>query len=161
MPIVRLTTAFASLILLSALAPIVGLQNRLAAADDPAWYIKHASWQQTLFAARQALAAEEQKQGVVQRFPTFVSPVVRGGEPAQEIRLSVSGVQELYLYVTGAPDVIGGAANWADAKLIDKDGRPTWLSDPKSLEVIEGRFSIDTTLESGLSGSIRDRRPAV
>ena len=155
MPIVRLTTAFASMILLSALAPIVGLQNRLAAADDPAWYVRHASWQQTLFAARQALAAEEQKHGSVPRFPTFVSPVVRGGEPAQEIRLSVSGVQELYLYVTGAPDVIGGAASWADAKLIDKDGRPTWLSEAKSLEVIEGRSSVDSTLESGVSGPLK------
>ena len=143
------------MMLLSGLAPIVGLQSRLGAADDPAWYVKHADWQQTLLAARQSLAALEQKQGITQRYPTFISPVVRGGEPAQEVRLSVSGVQELYLYVTGAPDVIGGAANWADAKLIDKDERPTWLGETQSLEVIEGRFSIDSTLESGVSGPLK------
>ena len=67
----------------------------------------------------------------------------------------MSGVQELHLYVTGAPDVIGGAANWADAKLVDKDERSTWLGETRSLDVIEGRFSIDSTLESGVSGPIK------
>jgi hypothetical protein len=126
MPSIRSITAFASMMLLPAFALLVGLQNRLGADDDPTWYVKHADWQQTLFAARLALAAEELKQGMTVPYPTFISQVVRGGEAAREIRLSVSGVQELYLYVTGAPDVVGGAANWADAKLIDKDGRSTW-----------------------------------
>ena len=108
--------------------------------DDPAWYVQRTTWHQTLIEARQTLAALEQKQGIPQRYPTFVSPVVRGGEPAQEIRLPVAGVQELYLYVVGAPDVIGGAADWADARLIDKEGRATWLSETGSLEPIEGRF---------------------
>jgi len=144
MPTLRSIAACVSVILLPT----------LAAAGDPAWYAKQASWHPTLVAARQALAAE-QNAGARAPDPTFVSPILRGGDPAQAIRVPVSGLQELYLVVTGAPDVVGGAANWADAKLIGPDGRTAWLTETKPLEVLEGRFSVDSTLESGVSGPIR------
>jgi len=155
MPTVRSTTALASIVLPVAVVLSIGWPCKLGAADDPCYYTKRATWHQTLLDARQALVVMEQEQRNTQRFPTFVSPVVRGGEPAREIRLTVSGVQGLYLYVVGAPDVIGGAANWADAKLIDKQGRPWPLSETKPLEMTEGRFSIDATLESGVSGPLK------
>ena len=35
---------------------------------------------------------------------------LRGGEAAVKIEVPVAGVQDLYLLVTGVPDVVGGAA---------------------------------------------------
>ena len=152
MPFARSLATLVSILFLMALSPMLGVQHRLAAADDPAWYVRQASWHSTLLAARQALAATEQKTGPSERYPTFVSPIMRGGDTAREVRVPVAGLQELYLYVVGAPDVIGGAGNWADARLIGRDGRSVWLTEVKPLEVLAGRFSIDETLESGVSG---------
>ena len=86
-----------------------------------------------------------------------MSPILRGGEPARQISLSVAGEEELYLYVLGAPDVIGGAVDWADARLIDKDGQETFLCELKSVQVLEGRHSPHVTLESGVSGPLKMR----
>ncbi len=119
---------------------------------DPACYIKGNDWHETLLASRQRLLASETASP--RKMPTWVSPVIRGGEPAQIVSLPIAGQTELYLFVFGAPEVIYGAATWADAKLIGKEGKAISLSDLKSVKVLEGQHSLNVNLKSGVSGPL-------
>ena len=65
------------------------------------------------------------------------------------------GLDELFLYVTGAPDVVYGAATWAEPKFVDAEGKETHACHIKDLKVLEGRHDIDRNLESGVSGPLR------
>ena len=121
--------------------------------ESPAGYVKTDTWFETLFRSRQLLA-ERERTGSQPRFDGFVSDVVRGGEPARRVSLDVSGLDELFLYVTGAPEVVYGAATWADAKLLDGDGRETLICHMKELAVLDGRHDIDCNLKSGVSGPL-------
>ena len=107
-----------------------------------------------MWAAREALGTRpEHGDSGLQN--TFTSPVMCGGQPAVRISLPVAGLDELFLYVTGAPEVVYGAATWADAKLVDGKGNETRVCHIEGLKVLEGRHDIDRNLESGVSGPLR------
>src|SRR5574340_1347735 len=100
------------------------------------------TWQQTLLASREAMARASRVDQSGPPMRPFRSTIIRGGEPAQRISLHIAGQKELYLLVTGAPEVVYGAATWADAKLIGQDGRETLICHMKSLEVLDGQHDI-------------------
>jgi hypothetical protein len=81
--------------------------------------------------------------------------VVRGGDPARAVSVPVAGLKELDLYVVGAPEVVYGAADWADARFIGRDGKETPLGRAGSVRLIEGQLSIDSNLHSGVSGPLQ------
>jgi len=134
---------------------VIVLLNHPATAEGPPYYLKKSTWGETFLASREALVKLERAQGAEPSVRTYTSRVVRGGEPAKFIRVPVAGAEELFLYVSGAPEVIYGAATWADAKLIDADGNETVASRMKPLEVLEGRYDVDRNLYSGVSGPLR------
>jgi formylglycine-generating enzyme required for sulfatase activity len=138
-------------LVLACLGFVGGMGSTLAAAPSPGGD----SWQAAIVAAREALAAEQRPPGDRPAFASFASPTVRDGEPARRIRLDVTGLDDLYLYVTGDPDVVRGAGTWAEARLVAHDGAVTVASHAPGLKVIEGRFSIDVNLKSGVSGPLR------
>ena len=85
----------------------------------------------------------------------MTSPVMRGGDPAVFLSIPLAGVDEVYLHVTGAPEVIYGAATWADVKLVAEDGSETRVCHLPNLQILQGRNDIDCNLESGVSGPLR------
>ncbi len=123
--------------------------------ETPGGYVQRDSWFASLLDSRAALIRQERESPPAQRSPGFTSDVVRGGDPARPIRVPLAGAREVYLYVTGAPEVIGGAATWADIRAVDSDGRETRICHLKSLEVLDGRYDIDCNLKAGVSGPLR------
>ena len=134
---------------------IVLLPGSVAHSADPDWYVKKDTWQASMRASRNVLVALESSAAKADEFQPYLSEVVQGGQPAQTVRVPVGGLKELYLIVTGVPDVTWGAADWADAKLLDADGKETLACHLPSLKVLEGRHSIDCNLDSGVSGPLR------
>jgi len=138
------------------------------AAPDPEYYARKTTWLATLVAAREALAHAETA-GTDTNFRPFgnwlsvpadrpllqASGIIRGGQPAGKLLADVRGRGALYLYVLGAPEVVYGAATWADAKLIAADGKATRLCELKGLKLLEGQLSHDANLKSGVSGPLR------
>ena len=80
---------------------------------------------------------------------------MRGGDPAQTIRLPLQGATELYLFVTGVPDARWGVADWADARIVRDDGSVEWVSQAARVNVLLGRCEKDITLKSGLYQKLR------
>ena len=62
-------------------------------------------------------------------FQPFRSEVMRGGQPAKQVRVKVDGLEEIWLIAVGVPNNAKGYADWGDAKLIDRQGKATYLSD--------------------------------
>ncbi|MBI4605534.1 MAG: SUMF1/EgtB/PvdO family nonheme iron enzyme, partial [Planctomycetes bacterium] len=164
------------LYIIAAALVIAGPSPSESAPESPSEspYEKRSTWQATLFAAREALfrlEREDARGGA--GFTPFASEVVRGGEEARRISVPVAGLEEVYLYVIGVPHPVRGAADWAEARLVARDGAETLLSalgstgstgstestgstgSIESIDVIEGRHSIDATLESGLIGPLK------
>lgn len=133
------------------------VSNPVIAAEfkDPSYYTRKASWQETIRVSREALIEPEREQVSPTNFKPFASEILRGGDLARHVAVSVSGQEDLFLMVNGAPDSVWGAATWADAKLIAKDGTETFVCHLKDLKVLEGRHDIDKNLEAGVSGPLR------
>ncbi|MCY3022389.1 MAG: NPCBM/NEW2 domain-containing protein [Planctomycetota bacterium] len=108
------------------LLAIVLLAASLHAAD-PAHYIRKDTWQETMLASRTALMASQKEAEKNGGTPTFATGVMLGGDAAQNIKVKVAGWKELYLIVDDDGDYNHDVANWAEAKLIAKDGASTWL----------------------------------
>ena len=94
-------------------------------AADPDWYLKRETWQDTWHHSREAYLAQSGLDATSGLPKQFVSEIVRGGDPARKIRIPVAGAHELYLIVIGAPDVVQGAASWADARRSRSLRRPS------------------------------------
>ena len=120
-------------------------------AAAPAYYIRQSSPQDTLLASLEALAKSDLEDG----FAPFESDTMRGGEPGRHIRINVSGAQEMFLFVTGCPDVKWAVGDWAGATLIGKDGKAISLSDSGNYTVRLGRMEKNLTLRSGLYQKMR------
>ena len=121
------------------------------AATDPPYYAARATWHESRLASLQAISRQIEPD----TFAPFESPVMRGGEAARHIQVSVAGAKEIYLLVVGIPDVKWGVADWADARLIGKDGSVTSVSASKSLTILQGRMERDLSLRSGLYQKLR------
>jgi formylglycine-generating enzyme required for sulfatase activity len=113
------------------------------------------TWQETMLASREALARLESERAGTDRLKTWVSPIVRGGDPARHVNIPAAGQKELYLFVVGAPEVVAGCATWADAKLVASNGAETRICHLKGVDIQAPQHSIDRNLESGVSGPLR------
>lgn len=118
----------------------------LAEAADPVHYIRKSSWHASLLASLASLA----EQGLQDGFDPFDSETMRGGNPAQSIRVLLHDRKEFYLLVSGVPDTRWGVADWADARIIREDGAAEWVSQGEQMTVVLGRCEKDITLKSGL-----------
>jgi NPCBM/NEW2 domain/Peptidase M60, enhancin and enhancin-like len=79
----------------------------------------------------------------------FQSGKLTGNDIARKVKLSVAGVKKLRLVVGDAGDGKSSDwGNWADAKLIKKDGGFTFLSDIKPVKAKQGwgRLGIDRSV---------------
>ena len=121
----RFQQSLVVLILLSSSVAALAAEQQTA-DDDPAWYKRRATWQDTFLSSREALDTPSGANDGSMA-PLYVSPVVRGGEPARRIDIAIRGIDELCLFVEGAPDLTYGAATWADVRLVDRDGQETPL----------------------------------
>lgn len=116
-------------------------------AADPSYYVRQSTWQLTRLASEAALARQKLEPG----FVAYESDTRRGGAPPKVIRVNVVGARDLYLFVTGCPDIKWGVADWAAAKLVTQDGQDVPLSRIKaSIQILQGRHEFDLTLRSGL-----------
>jgi hypothetical protein len=69
----------------------------------------------------------------------YESPLLRGGGTYKQIALDIPHVKELKLIVTDAGDGQScDQAAWGDAKVLDADGKVTYLSDLKPVSATQG-----------------------
>jgi formylglycine-generating enzyme required for sulfatase activity len=115
------------------------------------FYIKKATWHETMLASHDAIA----QSGLEDGFAAIETETFRGGDAPREIRVDLSGATELYLFVTGIPNVTWGKANWAGARLIDADGNATPITEVKGFKPLLGRHERDLTLRAGLYQKMR------
>ena len=123
----------------------------LTAADDPSGYLHKAGWHESLLASLEAVAGGGGEAG----FAPFESDTMRGGDAARPISVPVAGAKEMYLFVTGVPDVKWAVADWADARLVRADGSAEPLTNSANFTVLLGRHEVDLTLKSGLYQKLR------
>ena len=119
--------------------------------NDASFYLRKSDWHESLLASFEAIAHSRTEDG----FAPFESDTMRGGDPARQISVSLGTASELYLFVTGAPDVKWGIADWADAKLVRSDGSAESLTTSSNWVVVLGRCEKDLTLKSGLYQKLR------
>ncbi len=122
-----------------------------AASDDPSSYVRQANWHESLLASLEVIAGKDLEEG----FVSFESDLIRGGDAARQIRVPLAGAKDLFLFVTGVPDVKWAVADWADARLVRPDGSAQWLTQPTNFTVLLGRWEKDLTLKSGLYQKMR------
>ncbi len=122
-----------------------------AVTPTPDCYARKSDWHASLLASLEALAGS----GLEDGFEPFESDTLRGGDPARSIRVPLQGAKELFLIVTGMPDVRWAVADWADARIIRNDGSAAWASKSAGTTALLGRLEKDITLKSGLYQKLR------
>ena len=111
-------------------------------AADPAFYRQKATWQETMLASREALAAIEQARIQNATYPvdkeavTFKGVAVEGAaarKAGQRVRVRVRGLKYLWLSHSGgdAKDAMIGC--WGDPMLTTRDKKQVRLSDLKPI----------------------------
>ena len=104
---------------------VVSTLSLAARADDPSYYKKSATWHETVLASRAALRAETTSDEP----HVYVSDLKRGGKAATRVKFDVRGMRDLWLTVTeGGDGYSHDMANWANARLIARDGTEVQLS---------------------------------
>lgn len=111
-------------------------------------YVEKATWFDSMLASLAALQAEEAAGKRPPPKVAFHSDVVYGRQPAQDVTVPIDSVREIYLYVTGAPNVEYGAGDWIAPKAIGADGKETLLCSGKFLEIQQGFHTVDCSLRS-------------
>ncbi|MBI3922118.1 MAG: SUMF1/EgtB/PvdO family nonheme iron enzyme [Armatimonadetes bacterium] len=127
---------------------------------DPAYYLKRDTWQDTMVASREALRVKQREDEAKNPGARpFISEVVRGSDAPQSIKVSVKGWTDLYLIVTDDGDYHNDVANWAEAKLIGKEGKETYLDsvEPVSAKQDWGTFRRDNKSAVGGPMAIAQR----
>jgi hypothetical protein len=110
--------------------------------------VAEANWFDTMLASREALQAEEASGKRPLPRVAFHSEVIRGRQPAQSVSVTTNGVREMFLYVTGAPDVEYGAGDWIAPRAVDATGEATLLCEAKYLDIQQGFHTVDCSLRS-------------
>jgi alpha-galactosidase len=65
------------------------------------------------------------------------SPILRGGDPARDVSVDLTGVNQLTLIVGDAGDDINyDHADWADAKIVMKEGKPETIATVREPAVV-------------------------
>ena len=112
-----------------------------APANNPPWYRKMATCQESWDASLKALAAQANAHpGVL-----FKSPVLRQKDGPQHVRVKVAGLQRLTLICTiGGDNYNYDDTIWADPKLITADGREVSLTELKPVRAEVGYMTLFT-----------------
>ncbi len=139
-------------VFLSAVVLLPG--GRLLAEEPTPYYHRLQTWFESMLRSREELLRLERAGQQVRGLEPVVVSRMGYGEPAKRVRIRVHGAQELYLIVTGAPDVVRAAGTWGNAKLIDQHGRQTWACHVKGTEFYWGRHETDKNLHAGVNGSL-------
>ncbi len=111
----RLNCRVLTVVLLTLVAVLMS-SNISAVEAAPAWL-------DSMLDARERLMAEEAAGDRPTPKVAFHSEIVRGMDPARAISVPTRGVEDLYLYVTGGPEVVYGAGDWADPVFVDRRGK--------------------------------------
>jgi formylglycine-generating enzyme required for sulfatase activity len=90
----------------------------------------------------------------------FTTGVLRGQDAPRHVRVDISGWRDLYLVVSNDGDYHHDVANWAEARLVTKDGREIHLDTiaPASTEQEWGRFKRDNKSAIGGPMQIAQRK---
>jgi formylglycine-generating enzyme required for sulfatase activity len=123
----------------------------LASAGDPGYYRRESTWQDTMLVSQESIAQSGLKDG----FPPYESPTLRGGQAPKRIRVDLAGAHELYLFVTGCPDMRWPVGNWAEPVLVRRDGSRQSVTATNAFRVLRGRYELNMTLRAGLYDQIR------
>ncbi len=118
-------------------------------------YVQRETWWDSMLASRAALIADEQAGKRIKPTVSFHGDVVRGRQPAAPISVALEGVDEIYLYVTGAPDAEYGAADWIAPRLIDSNGTATLVCSEGHLDLQQGFHTVDCSLRSRVDPPLR------
>ncbi len=118
-------------------------------------YVEKETWFDSMLASRAALQEDEAAGKRPVPNVSFHSDVVRGREPSHGIVVPARGVDEIYLYVTGAPDVEYGAADWIAPRAIDAEGNETLLCSGKYIDLQQGFHTVDCSLRSRVDPPLR------
>ncbi|HUT35687.1 MAG TPA: SUMF1/EgtB/PvdO family nonheme iron enzyme [Planctomycetota bacterium] len=111
----------------------------LPSAADPAYYVKKATWQETMLASREALATAQAEAPKESAFKPYVTGVIRGGQPAQQISLDVSTLDQLWLLAdVGDDNYDSDQAIWGEPTLVARDGTRVPLTTLKPVSVKVG-----------------------
>jgi len=119
----------------------------LASAADPDFYVRKATWQETLLASREALMAAEQARlekltdpatrQVPASFQPLATEVGDGQNATRRVKVRVAGLDHLWLIHAAAksddPQDRGPSGAWAEAILVGKDGKKVRLDDLKPI----------------------------
>ncbi len=111
-------------------------------------YVPKATWFDAMLASRAALQADEAAGQRPAAKVIYHSDVVRGRDKALPVSVAIHGVTEVYLYVTGAPEVEYGAGDWIAPTAVDADGNQTLLCSNKFLHIQQGFHTVDCSLRS-------------
>jgi hypothetical protein len=117
--------------------------------------VEKTTWFDSMLASRAALQADEAAGTSPTPNVSFHSDVVRGRHPARDISVPIDSVEEVYLYVTGAPDVEYGAGDWIAPRAIDANCQETLLCSGKYLEIQQGFHTVDCSLRSRVDPPLR------
>ncbi|HPD16392.1 MAG TPA: SUMF1/EgtB/PvdO family nonheme iron enzyme [Planctomycetota bacterium] len=119
---------------------------------DPAWYARKASWPDTMLASREALAKAQAEAPKEAAFKPYVTGIVRGGQPAQQISLDVSTLDQLWLVAdVGDDNYDWDQAIWAEPRLVTRDGAEVRLPtlQPVSVKVGWGQLILNNSHTGG------------
>ena len=132
------TVSLITLAMLGAAPAVLAAAKRVARRQvaakpgAPAWYVKRATWQETLRLSRENRAALDAAEDKGDAFKPFVSPVLRGQEQPLHVSVNVSGLKEIWLVATFGPDDYHhDRAVWGEPVVIDQDGKATPLTKMK------------------------------
>ena len=137
-----------------------------AVAADPPFYARKATWQETMLASREALAAAEEGRlqalkDPVGKDPGNFQPFASGEVNAKQkgvrrVRVRVSGLDCVWLIAT-APGRSGNdkpSGCWGDATLTGKDGKKVPLT---SLKPVVTRGSLEVREQVNVAGGKKKR----
>ena len=117
-------------------------------------YIEKETWFDSMLASRAALRNDEAAGERLQPKVSFHSDSCVVASRC-EASVGVAGVEEIYLYVTGAPDVEYGAADWIAPRAIDAKGNETLLCSEKFIDLQRGFHTVDCSLRSRVDPPLR------
>jgi formylglycine-generating enzyme required for sulfatase activity len=120
----------------------------------PPYYQKRDTWFESMLASHEALL-EAEASGERPGPKVCVSKPIRGGaDHPLLINVPTEGVDTLYLYVFGDPEIVHGALTWGDPQIKTSDGRTIRVCDNDNHSVHYGRFDLDRNMKAGVSGPL-------
>ncbi len=118
-------------------------------------YVAKATWFDSMLASRAALQADEAAGTRPRPNVAFHSDVVRGRQSTLAISVPIDDTREIYLYVTGGPDVEYGAGDWIAPRAVDAAGQETLICNGKFLNIQQGFHTVDCSLRSRVDPPLR------